>query len=95
MGEYDINVDYDTLCVIEDKLKKLQYDLTESTVQMKDSIVRSGDFLAGNQFEKARNTTSRCLGISSKTATNINLATIFIVRLREILDSYGNCGYKE
>ena len=95
MGSYDINVEYETLCVIEDKLNKIQYDLTESTSRMNESIQRSGEFLAGNQFEKAKETTTKCLDVSNKTLLNIKRATDFIVKLRDVLDSYGTCGYKE
>ena len=53
---FDINVDYDTLCRLEEKLQYISHDLTESTEQMSQAIQRSQDFLAGNQFEKAKNT---------------------------------------
>ena len=47
---FDINVDYDTLCRLEEKLQYISHDLTESTEQMSQAIQRSQDFLAGNQF---------------------------------------------
>ena len=92
-ASYDICVDYDTLCTIEDKLQKIGYDLTESTHRMVDAIQRSQDFLAGNQFEKAKATTMNCVGLTEKTRSNIKHAQDYIVKLRTALEEYSRCGY--
>lgn len=93
MTGYDMCVDYDTLCTIEDKLQKIEYDLTNSTQKMVEAIQKSQDFLAGNQFEKAKNTTMSCVEISRKTETNIGYAKKYIGDLRMALEEYGRCGY--
>lgn len=86
-------VDYDTLCSIEDKLQKIEFDLNNSTQKMVDAIQRSQDFLAGNQFEKAKNTTMSCVELSRKTEINIDYAKKYIGDLRMALEEYGRCGY--
>ncbi len=90
---YDMCVDYDTLCEVQDKLKKIEYDLTNSNEQMLKAINSSQDFLAGNQFEKAKNTTTACLQISKRTGTNIHKAMEYIEKLKNSLDEYGRCSY--
>lgn len=93
MAGYDMCVDYDTLCMIEDKLQKIQYDLTNSTQKMIETIQISQDYLAGNQFERAKNTTIKCVEISRNTETNIGYAKTYIGNLRMALEEYGRCGY--
>ena len=94
-GSYDIYVDYNTLCTIEDKLQKIGYDLTESTQKMMESIQRSQDFLAGNQFEKAKAVTANCTALTAQTSTNIKHAQDYIGKLRTALEEYSKCGYPE
>lgn len=88
-------VDYDTLCTIENKLQKIEFDLTNSTQKMVEAIQRSQDFLNGNQFEKAKNTTMNCVEVSKKTETNIKYAKKYIGDLRMALEEYGRCVYSE
>lgn len=95
MAGYDMCVDYDTLCTIEEKLQKIEFDLANSTQKMVEAIQRSQDFLAGNQFEKAKNTTMKCVEISRKTETNIEYAKKYICELRTALEEYGRCAYSE
>ena len=90
---YDMCVDYDTLCMIEDKLQKVEYDLQESTKRMNAAIQRSQDFLAGKQFEKAKNVTMACTTLTSKTEINIMHARDYIETLRIALEDYGMCVY--
>lgn len=90
---YDICVDYNTLCTIEDKLQKISYDLIESTQKMVESIQRSQDFLVGNQFDKAKATTINCTNLTARTSTNIRHAQDYIVKLRTALEEYSRCGY--
>lgn len=90
---YDMSVDYDTLCKIEDKLQKIEYDLNGSTEKMVAAIQISQDFLAGNQFEKAKSTTMSCVELTGKTGTNIKYARDYISKLRTALEEYSRCGY--
>ncbi|WP_028236466.1 hypothetical protein [Pseudobutyrivibrio sp. MD2005] len=90
---FDMCVDYDTLCEVQEKLKKIQYDLSNSTEQMVKAINSSQDFLAGNQFEKAKNTTAACLQISSRTGNNIQHAMEYLEKLKNTMDEYGRCSY--
>ena len=91
---YDMCVDYDILCDIEDKLKKIEYDLNNSSDQMVKAIHVSGDFLAGNQFEKAKRTTDSCVELNRRTGSNIHHAMDYLANLRTAVDEYGKCGYK-
>lgn len=90
---YDICVDYNTLCTVEDKLQRISYDLTESTQKMVEFIQKSQGFLAGNQFEKAKATTIDCTNLTARTSTNIGHAQDYIVKLRTALEEYSRCGY--
>lgn len=87
-SNYDICVDYDTLCVIEEKLSRIMYNLTESADRMEHAIRVSQGFLSGNQFEKAKGTTNECVALTAKTAGNIQSALNYLGELRQILDEY-------
>lgn len=92
-GSYDMCVDYDVLCDIEDKLQKIEYNLNKCADQMAKAIQESQGFLAGNQFEKAQRTTASCVEITRRTGNNIRYAVEYIVKLRTAMDEYGKCGY--
>lgn len=94
-ANYDMCVDYDTLCSIEESLDKIAYDLSSSTDRMKAAIKDSAEFLAGNQFEKAKRTSNACIDLTEKTGVNILRAKKYITELRSIMDEYGNCRYEE
>lgn len=95
MYEYDICVDYDVLCDIEDKLDKIEHDVEASTEKMVGAINRSQDFLAGHQFEKAKNTTMKCTEITRKTQINIKFAKDYISKLRGLIEDYSRGAYPE
>lgn len=92
-GQYDMFVDFETLCSIEDKLKMIGYNLSQSTEQMVTALQYSQEFLSGNQFEKAKQTTLNCIEITGKTGNNITNAIAYICRLKEIVDQYSICEY--
>lgn len=92
-GSYDMCVDYDTLCTIKDKLEKISYDLNNSTNKMVDAIRVSQNFLAGNQFEKAKRTTDSCVKITQRTEKNIKSAIEYIDKLISVLEDYSKLGY--
>ncbi|WP_026509135.1 MULTISPECIES: hypothetical protein [unclassified Butyrivibrio] len=93
MAGYDMDVNYDTLCSVEEKLEKIQFDLDNSTQKMADAIQRSQDFLAGNQYEKAKSITTRSIELTKRTHDNIGNARKYIGDLRMIMEEYGRCGY--
>ena len=90
---YDIDVEYDVLCSIEDKLRKIEYDIEGSTERMSDAIRRSQDFLAGRQFEKAKETTKACVELTGRTRQNISYAREYIVKLQDLIDEYSKYTY--
>ena len=92
---YDINVRYDVLCAIKDKLFFIDHGLESSVLEMKNGLIQSEVFLAGNQFEKAKKTTNACIDITNKTRSNISHATEYIEELKKIIDEYGKCTYSE
>lgn len=93
MVTYDMCVDYDELCTVEDKLKKIEYDLSNSTEQMVRAIQVSQEFLAGMQFEKAKRTTAACVEVTQKAGNNIRNAIEYIAKLKTALEDYSNCSY--
>lgn len=95
MSSYDMYVNYDILCDIDGKLKNIEYDVGESTRMMVDAIQRSQDYLAGNQFEKAKAVTAKCNSITQKTQINIAYAREYIRNLQEVVEEYDRLGYEE
>lgn len=91
---YDICVDYDTLCDLEYKIDLILHDLGESTEKMTRAIQTSESFLAGNQFEKAKQTTSDCINMSRKTACNLRHSKEYLRKLEDKVMEYGDCVYK-
>lgn len=89
-----MNVEYDVLCVVEDRLRKVNSNLYESTEKMVLTLQQSQGFLAGNQFEKAKRTTLNCIETTSKTINNIRNAMEYIEKLKKILEEYSGCEYK-
>ena len=92
-ASYDMYVDYDILCDIEDNLQKIEYDLNSSTDQMIKAIQVSQEFLAGTQFEKVKRTTASCTDVTIRAGNNIRHAIKYIAKLKNALDEYGKCGY--
>jgi len=92
-NQYDMCVDFETLCSIEDKLKMISYNLSLSTKQMVMALQSSQEYLSGNQFAKAKQTTLNCIEITGKTSNNITNALDYICKLKEIVDRYSMCGY--
>ena len=90
---YDICVDYDTLSELQYKLELITHDLANSTEQMTRAIQNSQEFLAGAQFEKAKNTTMTCVNLAEKTANNIRHAMEYLEKLQAVLEEYGRCSY--
>ena len=92
-AEYDICVDYDTLCELQYKLELIMHDLTSSTEQMTRAIQNSQEFLAGHQFEKAKSTTMTCVKLTEKTGNNIKHAMEYLEKIKSVLEEYGRCAY--
>ncbi len=93
--EYEIDVEYDTLSKIQDRLKRITYALNISVEQMQRAMQVSQDFLAGNQFEKAKQITSSCTQLTAKTSVNINHAMKYLDELMFLVEEYGTCVYDE
>lgn len=91
---YDMNVEYRALCDVESKLKKIEDNLNASSEKMRQSILRSQDYLSGNQFENAKITTQSCVTVVNKTTENLRRARNYAVSLREALELYGECKYQ-
>ncbi len=93
MDVYDICVNYDVLCDVENKLKKIEYDVENTTKKMNESIQRAQGFLEGNQFENAKNATKKSIELTGRTLNNIRNSEKYIKELREVIEEYGMCTY--
>ncbi len=91
---YDMCVDCQTLETMMDKLTKIDTELSEATKKMATALQESQNFLAGNQFEKARSLTVRTVEIASNISGNINHASSFLKQLNEYTIQYSSCQYK-
>ena len=91
---YDMCVDCQTLETMMDKLTKIDTELSEATKKMATALQESQNFLAGNQFEKARSLTVRTVEIASNISGDINHASSFLKQLNEYTIQYTSCQYK-
>lgn len=91
--EYEMCVDFDTLCLIEEKLETIQKNLLFAIDEMKGSLQNSQSFLSGRQFEKAKSVTSHSIVIVNKTSDNIRNAIHYIEELKSALEEYNNYKY--
>ena len=92
-SQYDMYVDYDILCEIQDKLQKIEHDLYSSAEEMKKTIEISQGHLSGEQFERAKGTTAICIGMTSTTGANIRHSRDYLAKLKTSLEEYGRCAY--
>lgn len=92
-SNYDMNVDAELLSSIEEKLKRIGQNLSESTGKMVTALQHSQEFLSGNQFDRAKQTTLRCIEISGKTTNNIRNAIVFVSDLEAAVDKYSRSEY--
>ena len=95
MFRYDICADSETLDLVEKKIVRIQHEMTDSVQKMSSALQRSENFLSGEQFEKAKGVTGQCIVIAQKTSIYLEKASEFLAKLRDILDDYCNCCYKD
>ncbi len=91
--QYDMNVDYAVLCQVESKLKSIRENLTESTDCMVYALRSAGNYLSGEQFGKACETTLLCADSARKSVENIDQLISYIGALKCSFESYSRCGY--
>ena len=91
---YDMNVDYDLLCVVEEKMRIINRCIEESADSMSRSLINSEGFLSGKQYEAAKKTTMECLEISRLNEARIRSLLMFISRLKDIVEEYSGCTYE-
>lgn len=94
-SKFDMCVDFDELCAIEEDLRKIGVNLGESTERMLLALQSSQGFLAGKQYEKAQKTTMACIDITARTNNNIRNALAYIESLKDAMQKYGQCKYEE
>ena len=92
---YDMYVDYDELSSMETRLAAIRQALYESNNVMSRELIASQSFLEGEQFEKAKAATLRCIQLSGRTCDNIRNALEYIAKLKDCLDAYTRLGYPE
>lgn len=94
MAEYDMCVDMETLGEARAELQLIEGNLLDSVNSMINAINQADGFLIGNQFEKARSYTGRCVEITKRTIGNISHAADYLDELMELLNEYSKCTYK-
>ena len=92
-SEYDMCNDYDTLCHLENKLRNIKTNLGNSADTMLYELRNAGEFLSGNQYEKASNTTIQCSYNSRYTIENIDEVLKYIAKLKNSIEEYSGCGF--
>ena len=90
---YDMNVDIDTLCKILSELESIRRNISESTDCMVFALRHSGNFLSGEQYGKACETTLLCAESARKTVENISHVMEYVSKLKTGLESYSRCEY--
>ena len=91
----DMYVDYDELCDMEKKLVSISQALFQSNSLMSQELIESQIFLEGQQFEKTKAATFRCIQLSGRICDNIRNSLEYIAQLKECLDEYTRSGYPE
>lgn len=91
---FDMCVDNPTLETLMDKLMIIDTELSDATKKMTDALQESQNFLAGQQYEKARTITIQTVKIAANTSRNINHAITFLKQLKEYTSDYASCQYK-
>ena len=94
MINYDMCVDYDVLCGVEEKLHLIQHNLENLSSQMENSINRAQGFLAGVQYERAKNITEKSVKDTAKMERNIEYAMKYLLDLMSKIDEYSTCKFE-
>ena len=92
---YDMCLDHEELCRMEKKLNENRETIYRSDHVMAQNLIEGEAFLEGEQFEKAKAATLRCIQYSGRTCDNIKNALTFIEQLKECLETYTQCAYPE
>ena len=94
MSIYDMCVDYDILCDAKEKLHIIQHDLDNISMQMENSIDIAQEYLAGVQYEKAKQITVSCTKNTTNAEKNIEYAMKYLVDLMGKMDEYSRCKFE-
>ena len=89
----DMNVDSNTIEIINGKLKTINKNLSNANQQMLASLLHSQGFLEGQQFEKARKVTLKNIEQTGITSNNIRHSIEYNVKILELLYRYDKCKY--
>lgn len=95
MNNYDVNVDFETLCKMEEDLKRIRINLKLSADTMNESIGKSEQLLSGKQYERAKEITGECIEIAQKDIVVIQELISHIQTIKRILNEYMDCAYEE
>ena len=94
-GSYDICTDYNVLLSAVEKLGNINNALNNSILSMLQTLQISQGFLSGKQFEKAYQTTTKCIELTGLTVNNTQNAMDYLKNLMDILEQYSQCKYTE
>ena len=90
---YDMNVEYDTVCMIEKKIKQIRQNVSESTDCMVYALRNAADYLAGEQYGKACENTLLCAESAKKTVDNLGFLLTFLDSVKDSIELYDGCKY--
>ncbi len=93
--KYDMCVDYDSLCNLEQMLNRISQNMGDSADTMLYALKNSSGFLSGAQFDRACQTTVKCSDTARYTMENITEVLKYITRLKRCLEEYSGCGYSK
>lgn len=94
MTSYDMCVEFDVLCDLDEKLHLIKHNLENIRTQMDNSINRAQDYLAGEQYEKAKRITETCVKDTTKTEGNIEYAMKYLSELMAKMEEYNSCKFE-
>lgn len=91
---YDMHVSSETVEYVKEKILNIANDLSSSTQEMFVSVNRAQGFLAGNQYNKAQQTTMDCINITNNTVNSLADGVDYLEEINLILEEYNQCRYR-
>ena len=76
-----------------DKINRISDNMEISIRQMRAAINESQNFLSGQQFEKAKDITTKTVENSRRCCSDLTHTTEYLERLRTALMEYRSCIY--
>lgn len=93
MANYDIDVEYDELCRVDEKLSSIEKRIHNSLTDMINTVNSNNEYLSGQQYNKMRNTTDSYRKQAMSSINEIECTRDYIQELKAVIQEYSKCIY--